>query len=217
MICAPRPQNHIVVASRASCDRTQRVVESESDILLERNGYTIHYWSLLVPPKTLGEGRPAHAFASTNGCSSKSSSPKLSASLSIPLPLCSAFSLVTCPTWSACDRPHIPLLLVTCPAWSGCDQPRTSLFAWPGRDQPRTTLFSVFSRVVVHAPPLSASQVEARQLVAEQDREYVQARAQDEGRAQRALQDEAQPVEGVDEVRTPYAPPASQMLTHPWS
>ena len=63
----------------------------------------------------------------------------------------------------------------------------------------------------VHAPPLSASQVAARQLVAEQDREYAQARAQDEGRAQRALQDEAQPVEGVDEVPDPVEPSAEEM------
>ena len=65
--------------------------------------------------------------------------------------------------------------------------------------------------VAVHAPPLSASQVEARQLIAEQDREYEQARAQDEGRAQRALQDEAQPVEGVDEVPDPVEPSAEEM------
>ena len=41
--------------------------------------------------------------------------------------------------------------------------------------------------------------------------EREQARAQDEGRAQRALQDEAQPVEGVDEVPDPVEPSAEEM------
>jgi hypothetical protein len=65
--------------------------------------------------------------------------------------------------------------------------------------------------VAVHAPPLSASQVEARQLIAEQDREYEQARVQDEGRAQQASQDEARPVEEADEAPDSEEPSAEEM------
>ena len=63
----------------------------------------------------------------------------------------------------------------------------------------------------VHAPPLSASQIEARQLVAEQDREYAEARVQDESHAQLALREETQPVVEVDEVPDSLEPSAEEM------
>ena len=65
--------------------------------------------------------------------------------------------------------------------------------------------------MAAHAPPLSASQVEARQLIAEQDHEYEQARVQDEGCAQQASQDEARPVEGADEAPDSVEPSAEEM------
>ena len=52
----------------------------------------------------------------------------------------------------------------------------------------------------VHAPPLSASQVAARQLIAEQDREYAQARAQDEDLRRSPPEEEATPASVSDPV-----------------
>ena len=51
--------------------------------------------------------------------------------------------------------------------------------------------------------------MEAGQLVAEQDREYAEARAQDESHAQ--LRDEARPVEEVAEIPDSLEPSAEEM------